>query len=189
MYIIHSYNIKERNPLEELETLGVSSAIDEHISKYNGQRKMQSAAGIILAVNALRPLSAELKFLENGKPVASKEGVYLSITHSGKYAFCAISDCCVGIDAEQIIIKKDYKRITEILPPSEKRYVLKNKENFAKVWTAKEALSKISGNPVKNCLKEQIFDENGKIVKRDYKFNFENHFGYKVCICEKINKL
>ena len=69
---------------------------------------------------------------KNGKPFVKENPFYFSISHSGKYAVCALSDSPVGIDIE---LKKEFSP--------------KFKDRFAENtldWTKKEAKGKLTGN-------------------------------------------
>ena len=74
----------------------------------------------------------ELKFTDKGKPFFEGNPFYISLSHSGDYAACAISDTPIGVD-----IEKD-----SVLPE-------KIQKRFAKdilEWTKKEAKGKLTGN-------------------------------------------
>lgn len=69
---------------------------------------------------------------ENGKPYVKNAPFHFSLSHSGDYAVCAISDSPVGVDIEQ------ERELTE-----------KFKKRFAETilqWTKKEAKGKLTGN-------------------------------------------
>ena len=44
----------------------------------------------------------EIARTDRGKPYFPDEEIYFSITHTKKHAFCALSDCPVGIDVEEL---------------------------------------------------------------------------------------
>ena len=91
----------------------------------------------------------ELRRSERGKPeFAGVEGRWLSLSHSGGYALCALSeDGPVGVDIEAV------RPHRERLP----QYALNEKElaefdgsweNFARIWTLKESRCKQEDSPL-----------------------------------------
>ena len=101
------------------------------------------------------------KFLLNdfGKPFVDKEGIFFNISHSKGRVACAVSDRPVGIDIEKLTEKSD----TDIKNFA-KRYFVENeialleKEEYSalafyKIWTRKEAYSKMLGSALSRNLK------------------------------------
>lgn len=77
----------------------------------------------------------------SGKPVFSAEGWYLSPTHTGSLYAVAFAPFPVGLDAEAETVEK--QRVADkYFTEEEKRLP------FSLVWTAKEAVSKISGEGI-----------------------------------------
>ena len=83
----------------------------------------------------------------------SIEGRYISLSHSGNVAMCAISDQPVGCDVEQIsdkdikiakrfLMKEQYLRYLRASDRKEQQ------EMFFKIWTAKECVIKAQGGNV-----------------------------------------
>ena len=94
-----------------------------------------------------------------GKPYIDKEGVYFNISHSKGRVACAVSDMPVGIDIEKLTEKNDND-----IKNFAKRYFVENeialleKENYSslafyKIWTGKEAYSKMLGSALSKNLK------------------------------------
>ena len=87
--------------------------------------RKRTVAGELLARRALAQRlgcgegEAPLRWDDTGKPAVDADGVYVSVSHSGPYAVCAIADVPVGVDVEVV-------RSWEI-------------------WTAKESLFKLTG--------------------------------------------
>lgn len=69
---------------------------------------------------------------EKGKPRVSDDIFYFSLSHSGNYAVCAISDTPIGVDIEED------KELPERI---RKRFA-----NNVTEWTKKEAKGKLTGN-------------------------------------------
>ena len=81
----------------------------------------------------------------NGKPhLYDKTGeIYFSLSHSGKYAVCAIADSPVGVDIEEI--KENRPEIARrFFNPEELKYI-SDAESFYRIWTLKEGYLKAVG--------------------------------------------
>ncbi len=97
-----------------------------------------------------RPLP-EIARTELGKPYFPTESLHFSITHTKKYAFCALSDCPVGIDAEELTRKVNPSLAEKILSPGEKaQYEAASDKNKALLtfWVLKEAAAKCTGKGI-----------------------------------------
>ena len=105
--------------------------------------------------------------LSSGKPVAEVRGkeVFVSMSHSGDFVACAVSDTSVGIDLE---VKREYKpTVYKALNEAEREFILKSKDEasaFFKVWTAKEAYVKLTGKGLAGFSKADVLPlvKNGK---------------------------
>ncbi|MBQ7386362.1 MAG: 4'-phosphopantetheinyl transferase superfamily protein [Ruminococcus sp.] len=105
--------------------------------------------------------------LPSGKPVAEVKGneVFVSLTHSGNFVACALSNTPVGIDLE---VKRDFNpRVLKALCDAEREFVAKSKDEaiaFLKIWTAKEAYLKMTGEGLAGFSKAEVLPlvKNGK---------------------------
>ncbi|MHA1432212.1 MAG: SDR family NAD(P)-dependent oxidoreductase [Candidatus Heimdallarchaeota archaeon] len=137
----------------------------DEIEKLNSyevpKRKVEWFSGLYAAKLAIKQIKPEITYHEIfvvktalGKPSIkigkSKSQIYLSITHSNGFAVAAVNlDLDIGIDLE-IIEKRSKSLIDEVISPAEKDVILKSKKEIAdelltKIWTAKEAASKVLG--------------------------------------------
>lgn len=88
---------------------------------------------------------------EHGKPLSDK--CYFSISHCGHYVLLAISkDCPVGVDIEKI--KPVKKELIDFVCSDKEKELIKRDEDFFKIWTSKEALSKCVGIGLATKIKE-----------------------------------
>ncbi|MBD3189419.1 MAG: acyltransferase domain-containing protein, partial [Candidatus Heimdallarchaeota archaeon] len=125
------------------------------------KRQDEWLAGVLAAKKALTKLDASLEpqtikieKSELGEPFIllsdSKKPLNLSITHSNGYAIAIVSSSeKIGIDLETIT-KRDSSIIEEILGPQEQDLLKEQKVEIAdelitRIWSAKEAASKVLG--------------------------------------------
>lgn len=85
---------------------------------------------------------------DRGKPYFRESGYHFSITHTRRHAFCVLSSCPVGLDAEELDRKIRPELARKILSPSEyARYSQSVDKNSALLtfWVLKEAQAKCTG--------------------------------------------
>ncbi len=95
---------------------------------------------------------------DNGKPFVENNPFYFSLSHSGDYAVCVISDTPVGIDIEK---EKPFS------PKMQKRFA----ENTLE-WTKKEAKGKLTG--------KGFFDDS---QNEKYIYTHKKTDGYIITVC------
>lgn len=139
--------------------------------------KKRTVTGEILARKGISDMLnipfEEITFKEDlkGKPSAENLDVFFNISHSGDFVVCAIREKSdIGIDIEEIrpfnpaILKR-------ICSSKEADYIMRGGTNinistmkrFFEVWTAKEAIVKLSGDGISGGLSYINVIENGKI--------------------------
>ena len=116
--------------------------------------RRRTVAGELLARRALAERlgcgedNVPLRWDDTGKPAADAEGVYVSVSHSGPYAVCAAADVPVGVDVE-VVRSADEKFILRVCSEAEMAYIRVGDDGdcapFWEIWTAKEALFKLTG--------------------------------------------
>ncbi len=102
---------------------------------------------------------------DRGKPFARDLPVEFSISHSGEYVLCAISDSPVGADIERIRSVKE-RLVRRVCTADEWNFVSQpgiseqeKTERFFRVWTAKEAYFKCLGTGITDLNKVCTVDE------------------------------
>ncbi len=122
----------------------------ERVSKmHNYEDKLRSVCADICARKAVSEFvgtdfdNVTILEDENSKPFYT--GIYLSISHSGDYAVCAVDSKPIGIDIEKIrpnLKRRIIKRICKTQDEVDFADCDTFAENIIKIWTAKEACFK-----------------------------------------------
>ena len=108
---------------------------------------------------------------ERGKPYFSTGTVHFSITHTKRHVFCALCDCPVGIDAEELdrIVKPNLA--AKILSAEEfAQYEAAADKNKALLtfWVLKEAAAKLSGDGLRGYPNHTVFSlDDPRVTERD----------------------
>ncbi len=87
---------------------------------------------------------------EHGKPsfLPPHNYCHFNISHSGDYVVMAMADTEIGVDVERKGRAKDYKKLLRFFYEHEKNRVLNaadGEDEFFKIWTYREAFSKLTG--------------------------------------------
>ena len=85
-----------------------------------------------------------------GKPyVSNRDGVFFSVSHTGKYVLCAVSDTEVGADLEEIAEAQTVMPIADrFFTPLERDAISLSPspaEAFCRLWTLRESYVKMTG--------------------------------------------
>ncbi len=127
---------------------------------------------------------------ENGKPYLKGEDIFFSISHSGKYVLCCLSENEIGCDVEKI---KDYNpKVGKRFFTQKEAELLENKETedlvFAELWTLKESILKKHGTGIGGGLDTYCFaDYVGKEEFFAYGCNFvcRTCGDYMISVCSE----
>lgn len=132
--------------------------------------KSKNKSEIQRSINSLKLLKIGLS--EFGKPSLSRKDIFYSISHSGKYVTCAISNKMVGIDIHKHIEK--FEEIISFFSTSEKEYLASISlhrlliKEFFKIWTVKESYVKFLGKGLYKELDSfSLFLDKKKIIDGD----------------------
>jgi phosphopantetheine--protein transferase-like protein len=93
-----------------------------------------------------------IAYTERGKPYFAGENAHFSITHTKRYAFCALCDRPVGIDAEELDRPVSIHLAKHILSPGELiQYQNADDPQRALLtfWVLKEAAAKETGKGIR----------------------------------------
>ncbi len=179
---LNSFKLEFRNKAEVLDdalSYNFPEILQKRFEKISNQSaKELSISAYFLLARLLEENNANLEalsFSENGKPLL-KNGLYISISHSGECVCAAISKKPIGIDIENIR-DFDLKILNRFFTEREKRYILRGdiNERFFTLWTIKEAIIKLEGKKLASMkeikpliLFNKIFYRKCKILSRTY---------------------
>ena len=134
----------------------------------NPLKRKQSVGAELLLMHAVKEAVPDFSFPfsikcgEKGKPEFSDLPLFFSLSHSGIYSACVVSDNAVGLDiefeqqnnekiAERFFLKHEKERISLAADKS---------SAFSKIWTAKESALKLLGTGLSKRLSSVgVFDD------------------------------
>lgn len=99
----------------------------------------------------------EIAVTPNGKPYFIENNLHFSISHTKNHAFCCLSDCNIGLDAEEMDRKVSPALVDKILSASEKPRCA-DPGAVLRLWVLKEAYAKLTGKGLGDYLYETDFD-------------------------------
>ena len=149
------YDIRE---LTEDAALAVMGMMDEtrrrRVADIAGEDdRKRTIAGELLARQMLAARlgcperDVPLSWDELGKPSVEREGVYVSVSHSGAWAVCVTADAPVGVDVE-VVRSAQEKFMRRVCSQQEMACIRPGDDGdcrrFWEIWTAKEALFKLT---------------------------------------------
>ena len=152
--------------------INISAIIESGIKHSNATKMIKEKLLPVIIYNSFNINKQDyiIRLTEKGKPhIVHKDNLpaFFSISHSKKFWVCATSTNEIGIDIEYI--KKGKMSIAEYYYTSEENEILKDEKafdrNFYKIWTAKEAYSKLIGNGISSELLRNFTMLNNTITK------------------------
>lgn len=144
--------------------LNINELNIEEISKKVSKERIDRAAKLKHETDRKRSISVEyllnemiketypeiktpviLSYDEKGKPHLNDDSIYFSLSHSGDYVACIISDKPCGIDIERHSDRREYEKIAKRICTDREILQIQNKEDFYSFWTLKESALKAVG--------------------------------------------
>lgn len=117
-----------------------------------------------------------------GKPyLANRDDLHFSLSHSGSWAVCAISDTPIGVDIER---PRTMGKIVRLFPNA------RTQDDILRLWTAKEAYLKLLGRGLTVPL-DSISVQLGETLLLEglpyalYEYTLED---YRICLCTADTK-
>lgn len=184
------YLIRDINSIDDTEYAKAAARFsDERINRLSEEDKKRTLTGRILLCELILRLYGktdfDVKAGKNGKP--ELDFCFFNISHSGKYAVCAVSDVPVGIDIEKMT---DFKRRERymLFSKEESDYVNETEEaeRFYTLWTMKEAYIKAVGGTLGDAGRVTLVRDGRLCAEfKGYLFKTEYRGGYALTVCEK----
>ena len=157
--------------------------------KFQKDKNLSLGAGVLLklALEKEGIVDFIIQSTKKGKPyLAENKALFFNLSHSGEIAMCTLASCNVGCDVEKIKSK----------PPNITRMFVNEQEDknqFYKLWTAKESYLKMTGdgffkNPKDIVIKlpfgSQVV-ENKAVTFFDLSMAAMSHTGksYQITVC------
>ena len=125
---------------------------------------------------------------KNGKPYLQGLPVHFSLSHSGEFVLCAISEAAVGCDIQQIK-STDLRLARRYFTPEEIRLTESAPALFYRLWVLKESFGKAQGSGLNERVLRREFDLTGaEPVLKDNPELFFREFslpGYQCAVCSQ----
>ena len=156
----------------------------------------------------------EIDYCNNGKPCFKNGACQFNLSHAGRYAVCVVSACEVGVDIEgdrtcndkvarrfftegecEWIYKtkameedKDISIVAK-MENKDSSYICSDNQDmrFFRIWTLKEAYSKVTGKGIAYGINEAEFEVHNieKNTEKNIKKNIKNNTGTHVQIADR----
>ena len=187
---VYLIDVSDIDPSDEFLLSQMSKKRLEKISRLKKEESKKQSIGAELLLNhAISIAAPELKrpagwdTAENGKLFIPNSSIYVNLSHSGKYAVCAVSDKPVGIDI-QLCTKPDMRLAERFFSADEIDY-LKNGGDFFEIWVKKESFLKAIGTGLRTPLKSFSVLSNIKYSGAEYGFTMypAPEKNYRLCSC------
>lgn len=146
------------------------------------------AREMLAAATGLTPRDLIFERDAHGKPFAKNCALHFNLTHSGDFAACAIHDRPVGIDMEAI--RPVRAALSEkVCADAELSWVMPDgafdNERFLRLWTAKEAFLKCTGEGIASDLRKIAVIESGVFSRPPFRFFHQYNTKYALTVvCE-----
>lgn len=146
-------------------------------------KKRSLLAGILLdfALKERGIFSYELYYNDFGKPFLAGIPLFFSLSHSGDFVLCALSDKCVGADIE--LVKGDNTDIARHFFSKDEFSKITSNDDFFELWCKKESYLKALGTGLSAGLDTQLNDEILINKQKYYIQQLQIHKAYKAALC------
>ena len=126
---INLWAARLERPLTEQETVRLMQLLPpkrkERLLRIPEEKQREPLCAYLMLCLALWELYQwrglpEIAETSMGKPYFPDSAWHFSISHTKSHVFCALADCSVGIDAEELTRKVDLRLADKILSPTER---------------------------------------------------------------------
>lgn len=140
-----------------------------------------------------RGLSAQVRETEQGKPVLPDgRGPWFSLSHSGNYALCVVSERPVGADVQKIVSVSS--RLVRRVCTEEERTWMESARTeeerrrcFFRLWTLKESYLKAMGEGLRGLERAAFRPLKGGLCGPEgWRFRIFSLPGYEGAVCEAL---
>ena len=155
--------------------------------KFEQGRRLSVAAYLLLKEGLRQEYGIETApifgYHDGGKPfIENHPDIHFNLSHCREAAICALSDHPVGIDIESI---REYKNDLAEYTMNEQeleaiRGAVRPDVAFIRLWTMKESLLKLTGEGIRNNMK-QVIAEAGDRVRYTTVVNTVRGYVYSIC--------
>ena len=90
-------------------------------------------------------INGEIIYNEYGKPSFKDNPIFFNVSHSKDYTVLVISSKEVGVDIQKITYRKN---IIDRICTNEEKKIIKNADDFTKIWVKKESYVKMLGKGI-----------------------------------------
>ena len=168
--------------------------IDSIAEKSNAESARESLAALVLLGRAAEWMWIDTEDLaldrsQNGKPFFRDSSVAFSLTHSKGYIAAALSDegeVGIDIEASDYSREKAQKLAQRYFCDGEKEEFARAPEGFLRIWTKKEALFKLGGDPKVTDIRK-IDTESANAIFEESTVTLDGKT-YLITVCRRINK-
>ena len=190
LYLIHTGFLDEEQVFKKKLTQVAERRREKVLSyKTREDQKRSLAAGLLLEyiLNERGYRGNQIAIGENGKLyLPESDDFFFSLSHSGEYAACVISDVPVGVDIQQKretranVARRFFK--FEEAEKIESESKEKQTDLFFRYWTGKESYLKLKGQGILGGLDTFLVDLEEKRIIDEYNDNQEIYLKEYKCL-------
>lgn len=133
------------------------------------------------------PMPHEIVANKGQKPHFDCDGIFYSLSHSGDYWVCVLSDCAVGIDLQRHQSCHRKRIAARFFHPNEASWLVNKPDDaFFEIWTAKESYVKYTGVGITDAFSHfSVVNDDGEIYKCEGAFlkHIPMMSEYTLCVC------
>ena len=130
------------------------------------------------------PVEIDYTYGRLGKPYFKNLPCYFSLSHSGEYVFCAVSDGEIGADIQECKPLKNYRMEKRYFTEWEQQLLAGKTEEerqkiFYRLWTKKEAYGKLTGDGIGDAVGLDTQELSENVLWEEWQL--QNDYSITVC--------
>lgn len=133
----------------------------------------------------------EYTYGPHGKPYLKNYPYYFSLSHSGDYVFCVLSEQEVGADIQEKAEQVKERVLQRFFAEEEKHYwencasEEEKRDFFYRMWCRKEAYGKLTGEGIADAVSVNMCDIRDASTSKQYEIEeYTLQDGYQLAICK-----